>query len=389
MDIKDQFPHLPNPLNLLKIPRSKIIQTKRREQPGQVPGTFNISDNALISKLFVYSYDEENLDELETQDIEKAFNFMAGYPDRSHWLDIKGLGTQSVLDTIRVEFDVNPLVLEDIVNTYQRPKLEDYDDYLFVVSRMLELDKSLQLKNEQLSFLLFPNLLISFQEDYDDVLDPVRNRLRKNIKGNIRILGSSYMLYALIDTVIDHYFIISDRLGQELEIVEDHLYQKPHKILMFRIQGVKKLIISMRRAIWPEREKLSEVLRSTSPLINEETKIFYRDAYDHSIQMGDLIESMRENSTSLLELYLSLISNKMNEVMKILTIISAIFIPLTFIAGIYGMNFSRQDPVTGVVIPNNMPELYVHNGYLYVLGSMALIAIMQIWYFAKKGWFKD
>ena len=158
---------------------------------------------------------------------------------------------------------------------------------------------------------------------------------------------------------------------------------------MFRIQGVKKLIISMRRAIWPERDKLSEILRSVSPLIHEETKVFYRDAYDHSIQMGDLIDSMRDNSTSLLDLYLSLISNKMNEVMKILTIVSAIFIPLTFIAGIYGMNFSRQDPVTGEVLPNNMPELYIHNGYLYVLGLMGIIAALQIWYFARKGWFKD
>ena len=389
MDIKDQFSHLPNPLNMLKIPRSKIIQSKRNELPGQVPGTFVISDTALTSKLFVYSYDEENLDELETDDIVKAFDFMAKYPNRSHWLDIKGLGTQSVLDAIKIEFNVNTLVLEDIVNTYQRPKIDDYDDYLFVVSRMLELDSRLQLKNEQLSFLIFSNLLISFQEDYDDVLDPVRNRLRKNVKGNIRILGSSYMLYALIDTVIDHYFVISDRLGQELETIEDHIYQKQRKILMFRIQGAKKLIISMRRAIWPERDKLNEILRSISPLINEETKVFYRDAYDHSIQMSDLIDSMRENSTSLLDLYLSLISNKMNEVMKILTIISAIFIPLTFIAGIYGMNFSRQDPVTGVIIPNNMPELYVHNGYLYVLGLMAFIAIMQVWYFAKKGWFRD
>lgn len=389
MDIKDQFTQLPHTLSKLKIPRIRVIQPKRKNEPGQVPGTYTISSTALSSKIFVYSYDEEHLDEFQTKSIKEALEFTALYRGRSHWIDIKGLGTQKVLNTMQTHFNVNPLVLEDIVNTYQRPKMEDYEDYLFVTSRMLELDRGLQLKNEQLSFLLFPNLIISFQEDYDDVLDPVRNRLKKGAKGNIRTLGTSYLLYALMDTVIDHYFTIANRLGEELEMIEDHLYQKPMKLLMYRIQGVKKLVISMRRAAWPEREKLTELLKSNSALINEDTKVFIRDAYDHSIQVIDLIENMRETATSLLDLYLSLMSNKMNEVMKTLTIISAIFIPLTFIAGIYGMNFQRQDPITGKVLPNNMPELYIHNGYLYVLGGMLLITAFQIWYFAKKGWFKD
>jgi magnesium transporter len=279
--------------------------------------------------------------------------------------------------------------MEDIVHTHQRPKVEEHKDYLFVVSRMLELDRGLQLKNEQLSFLLFNNTLISFQEDYDDVLDPVRNRLRKNVNGNIRTLGPSYMLYALMDTVIDHYFIIVNRIGDQLDIIEDHLYQKPRKQLMFRIQGIKKLVISMRRGAWPERDKLNDLLRSTNDLINVDVKLFLRDAYDHSIQIIDLIESMRETSASLLDLYLSLMSNKMNEVMKTLTIISAIFIPLTFIAGIYGMNFSREDPTTGKVFLNNMPELYTENGYLYVWAVMIVIVFAQVWYFARKGWFRD
>jgi magnesium transporter len=171
--------------------------------------------------------------------------------------------------------------------------------------------------------------------------------------------------------------------------VEDHLYQRAHKLLMYRIQGVKKLMISMRRGAWPERDKLNDLLRSTSTLIHPEVKVFLRDAYDHSIQIIDLIESMRETATSLLDLYLSLMSNKMNEVMKTLTIISAIFIPLTFIAGIYGMNFAYQDPKTGEILKNNMPELYAHNGYVYVIAIMLLIAILQVWYFARRGWFRD
>jgi magnesium transporter len=389
MEIKEQIAKMKIPLPKLSFSKINITQPKRRNIPGQVPGTFNISDTSLPSKMFVYSYNETQLDELQTADINEAINFINKFPDRTYWLDVKGLGTQEVLDQLKTIYKINSLVMEDIVNTYQRPKNEEYDDYLFIVSRMLELDKGLQLKNEQVSFLLFKNLVISFQEDYDDVIDPVRNRLRKNLNGNIRKLGSSYMLYALMDTVIDHYFTIVNRLNDELEIVEDHLYQKPHKLLMYRIQGVKKLMITMRRAAWPERDKLNDLLRSVNPLINPDVKVFIRDAYDHSIQVIDLIESMRETATSLLDLYLSLMSNKMNEVMKTLTIVSAIFIPLTFIVGVYGMNFASQDPKTGVVLPYNMPELYTPNGYFYVLGVMFFIVIAQIWYFAKKGWFRE
>jgi magnesium transporter len=389
MEIKEQISKIKIPLPKLSFTKVNIIQPKRTESPGAVPGTFFINENAIPSKIFVYAYDSDNLKELETESIKEAFAFTQKYPNYTYWIDVKGLGTQSVLDFIQKEFKVNPLVMEDIVHTHQRPKVEEHKDYLFVVSRMLELDRGLQLKNEQLSFLLFNNTLISFQEDYDDVLDPVRNRLRKNVNGNIRTLGPSYMLYALMDTVIDHYFIIVNRIGDQLDIIEDHLYQKPRKQLMFRIQGIKKLVISMRRGAWPERDKLNDLLRSTNDLINVDVKLFLRDAYDHSIQIIDLIESMRETSASLLDLYLSLMSNKMNEVMKTLTIISAIFIPLTFIAGIYGMNFSREDPTTGKVFLNNMPELYTENGYLYVWAVMIVIVFAQVWYFARKGWFRD
>jgi magnesium transporter len=369
--------------------RISITQPKRKSEPGKVPGSFEITETAIPSKMSVYSYEALALDEFQTNDIKEAIKFMDRFPDRTHWLDVQGLGTQEVLDFIKERYNINSLVMEDIVNTYQRPKNEEYGHYLFVISRMIELDKGLQLKNEQLSFLLFDKLLISFQEDDDDVLEPVRLRLRKNVNGNMRKLGPSYMIYALMDTVIDHYFTIVNRLGDELEIVEDHLYQKPRKLLMYRIQGVKKLMITMRRAAWPERDKINDFLRSTNPLIHQETKVFFRDAYDHSIQIIDLIESMRETATSLLDLYLSLMSNKMNEVMKTLTIISAIFIPLTFIVGVYGMNFANQDPKTGAILENNMPELYHPNGYLYVLGVMLFIVVAQIWYFVRRGWFRD
>lgn len=208
----------------LNMPRINIIQPKRKSAPGQMPGTFVITDTTFPSKMYIYSYEANVLDEFQTNDIKEAISFIDRFPHRNHWLDIKGLGTQEVLDFIQKKYQINSLVMEDIVNTHQRPKNEEYGHYLFVVSRMIELDKGLSLKNEQLAFLLFNNLLISFQEDDDDILEPVRNRLIKNVNGNIRNLGSSYLIYAIMDTVIDHYFTILNRLADELEMVEDHLY---------------------------------------------------------------------------------------------------------------------------------------------------------------------
>jgi magnesium transporter len=374
----------------LNVPKIFDISRKRRKSiPGEKPGTFEIKENAITSKINVYCYSANEIEELETSNIFDAINFTKQHDGWFCWLDIKGLGSQEVLNEIQREFHINSLVMEDIVNTHQRPKCEEYEDYLFAVSRMMELDRGLILNNEQLSFICFHKLLITFQENYDDVLDPIRTRLKKYAGTPMRILGPSYLMYALMDTVIDHYFAIINRLGDELDLVEDHLYQRPQKFLMYRIQGVKKIMLVLRRAAWPERDKINDMLRMQSEFINEEVKVFIRDAYDHSIQAIDIIESYKETTTSLMDVYLSLMSNRMNEIMKFLTIISAIFIPLTFIAGVYGMNFAYQDPKTGEILKNNMPELYAPNAYLYVLIVMFLIAAVQIWYFAKKGWFKD
>lgn len=377
-------------MNKVIQPSYKVKQNPRKRNPGERPGTFEIKENSVKSSIDLYSYNVDHLQEYTQIKIEDAVSIIEKNIDRFHWLDIKGLGSQNLLNFLQKKFNINPLVMEDIVNTYQRPKSEVYDHSLFVVSRMLELDKSLTMKNEQISFLLFEKLIITFQEDYKDVLDPVRNRLRSNISGNnLRILGPSYLLYALMDTIIDHYFTIINRLGDELELIEDHLYQRPHKSLMYRIQGVKKITIAMRRASWPERDKLNDLLRSNIPHIHPDVKVYFRDVYDHSIQIIELIESFKETSTSLMDVYLSLMSNRMNEVMKFLTIISSIFIPLTFIAGIYGMNFAYQDPKTGSILPQNMPELYMPHGYIYVWVVMIFIALIQLWYFIKKGWFRN
>ncbi len=278
-------------------------------------------------------------------------------------------------------------MLEDIANTQQRPKLDEYEIYLFAVSRMLYVNADLEIENEQISFILLPQVLISFQESYTNCIEPVINRLKLG-KGNIRISGASYMMYSLMDVVIDNYFVLIYKLGEELETIEELLYRKPDKSLMYQIQAIKRAMIMIRRAIWPERNKINDMIRSDSKLITKGTKTFLRDTYDHCMQVADMVESYKDITTSLIDMNLSFISNRMNEIMKVLTIISSIFIPLTFIAGVYGMNFACQDPQTGKILHKNMPELYSENGYVYVMAFMFVIAVLQVIYFWRKGWFK-
>jgi magnesium transporter len=305
-----------------------------------------------------------------------------------HWIDVRGLGDISLLEYIENKFNIHKLVIEDIVNTYQRPKLDEYDDYLFVTSRVLYINSELEIENEQVSFLLMPTILISFQESYTDCMDAVITRLEGG-KGIIRTAGSSYMMYSLMDVIIDNYFALLFRLGDELDIIEELLYRKPDKSIMFSTQEIKRAMILVRRAAWPERDKINDMLRSSSPLISDETKTFLKDAYDHSMQVIDLVESYKDITTSLIDMNLSIVSNRMNEIMKVLTIISSIFIPLTFIAGIYGMNFAYQDPETGRILHRNMPELYSENGYLYTIIAMVIISVVQLIWFWRRGWLKS
>ncbi|RYE24687.1 MAG: magnesium/cobalt transporter CorA [Sphingobacteriaceae bacterium] len=207
-------------------------------------------------------------------------------------------------------------------------------------------------------------------------------------KGYIRTGGPGYLAYALTDTVIDRYFDLLNKVGDLLEQLEDRLYENPDRSIMYEAQKLKRGMILLRRAVWPERDKINDMIRTESPLISQNVKLYIRDAYDHCIQVIDLIESNKEITTSIVDMYLSLISNRMNEIMKVLTIISSIFIPLTFIAGIYGMNFARVDPVTNRVLPDNLPELYTPHGYIYALVVMLIIAVVQAIFFWQKGWFK-
>jgi len=356
--------------------------------PGTSPGLYAIDDDALKSVITLHSYNDKSYKKEEVKNINTIDKLIQ---DRnfSYWFDIKGLADSSIYEVLYEKLNISRLVLEDITSSYQRPKLDEYDNdkYVFSVSRHLYLDSDENLCNEQVSYVLLENCLITFQEDYQDCFEPVRKRLEVG-KGNIRIGGASYLMYAIMDVVVDNYFSLLNFWGEELDAIEDRLYDKPDKAIMYDTQAIKRSLITIRKVAWPERDKLNDIIRSDSPLISDLTKTYMKDAYDHCIQIIDFIESLKEIASANIDMNLSIVSNRMNEIMKVLTIISSIFIPLTFIAGIYGMNFSREDPATGKILRDNMPELYAEHGYLYTWLVMAIIAIIQVVYFWRKGWFK-
>ncbi|WP_207422938.1 magnesium/cobalt transporter CorA [Desertivirga brevis] len=367
----------------------RIIGRKKKAlpPPGTSPGVFHVTEDALIPRITIYSFSQSTYGETNAAGFEELKEFLHEHSKENHWIDIQGLGDNNLLTSLKDHFSISALVMEDIVHTRQRPKLEEYEDYVFAISRMICLAKEGGIENEQVSFILTKNILFTFQENYDDCLDPVRKRLREG-KGSSRAAGPSYLMYALMDLIIDNYFYILNKMGDELDSLEDRLYAKQDKSITVEAQQIKRALITIRRAAWPERDKVNDMIRSQSPLITKNTRFFLKDLYDHSIQVIDLVESYKELSTSLIDMYLSFVSNRTNEVMRLLTVISSVFIPLTFIAGVYGMNFAREDPETGKVLDKNMPELYSEHGYLYTILVMVIIALLQLFYFWRKGWLK-
>ena len=371
-----------------KFRRITVKKPKRTmAPPGTTPGSLKVSEDSLRPKIKMYSFSKLSFEENEIEDFSDILPRLEKAADCIHWIDIRGLGDTQLMKYVQVNFGISSLVLEDIIHTHQRPKLEEFEDYLFATSRMICLDPELQVENEQISFILKEKVLFTFQENYTDCLEPVRARLREG-KGNIRTSGTSYIMYALMDIILDNYFFLINRFGDELDTLEERLYRRPDKSITFEAQQIKRAFITVRRAVWPERDKINDMLRSNSPLISEHTKLFLKDVYDHSMQIIDLVESYKEITSSLIDMYLSFVSNRTNEVMKVLTVISSIFIPLTFIAGVYGMNFANQNPETGEVLEKNMPELYAENGYVYTMIAMGIIALLQIIFFWRKGWFR-
>ncbi|OGL46585.1 MAG: magnesium and cobalt transport protein CorA, partial [Candidatus Schekmanbacteria bacterium RBG_16_38_11] len=320
----------------------------------------------------VIDYDETNFQEREIKLIEECFSFKD--KPTITWINVEGIHRTDIIQKLGDCYGFHPLVLEDILNTDQRPKIEDYKDYIYIVLKMLSNNKSPEIIVEQVSLILGPNFVISFQEGVaGDVFNPVRERIR-NGKGRIRSMGADYLAYSLVDSIVDNYFIILEKLGERIEDLEEELLINPSKETLHKIHQLKREMIFLRKAVWPLREVISAMERGDSALTKEYIRVYFRDVYDHTIQIIDVIETYRDMLAGMLDIYLSSISNKMNEIMKFLTIIGTIFIPLTFIVGVYGMNFEF------------MPELRWHWGYFSILFFMLVVSVFMLLYFKRKKW---
>ena len=348
---------------------------KRQSKPaGLPPGTLMYvgERKAEIVRITYIDYDEQNFAEKQVSAIEDCFAFKT--TPTVTWINIDGLHDVQIIEKLGQQFELHHLVLEDILHTRQRPKLEDYDKYMFIVLKMLSFNGEQQaVEVEQVSLVLGTNFVISFQERIGDVFDQIRERIR-NAKGRIRKMGPDYLAYSLIDAIVDSYFTILEKMGEKIELLEEQLAVEPTEQTLHQIHRLKREMIVLRKSVWPLREVISGLQRTESALIKDSTSIYLRDVYDHTIQIMDTIESFRDMVTGMVDIYLSSLSNKMNSVMKVLTIIATIFIPLTFIAGIYGMNFKY------------MPELQWRWGYEAILLIMVAVAIVMLIYFRRKKW---
>lgn len=356
-----------------KIP---LIYRGHKKPSGLAPGTLIHTGVKKIEKpiISLIEFNEEKLNENLDIPIDTALTMEDS--SLTYWINIYGLHDIDLLEKIKNHFDIHPLVMEDVVNTYQRPKAEDYEKQIYVVLKQFQLDPDTkEIHSEQVSFILGDNYILSFQEKKNTFLEPVRERLRKG-KGRIRKEGSGYLLYAFLDAVVDTYFEILEQLGDSIEKLENELIDDPKPENRETIYKMRRELLLLRKSVWPIRELLSGFIRSEYELVSEHIEVFYRDVYDHAVQIVDTIETYREMVSGMLDTYLSSISNRMNEVMKVLTIIATIFIPLTFIAGVYGMNFV------------NFPELQWK--WIYPWGFWGTILVLggiMFMYFKRKKWF--
>lgn len=361
------------------LPRIRPHRNKRKK-PGSAPGTIQHVGERHLEKIHitVHDYDQEKVQEIPIDEIKESKQYL---DDPSNtWIKIRGLHEIEKLQSIWFYFDLHPLIQEDIVSTSQRPKMETYDNCIYFVLRMLTFSSEDQaLKSEQISIVLGKNYVLSFQETDQDYFKPILDRLQL-AESRLRKLGPDYLTYALIDCIVDHYFSALDVLADEMENLEDKLLIDPDDNILHNVHRLRRETIFFRKSVWPLRDAMNSAIRDESKFIESKTKIYLRDVYDHVVQVIDNIENYRDMILGMHDMYMSTVSNRMNEVMKVLTIIATIFIPLTFIAGVYGMNF---DPEAS---PFNMPELNWYWGYPASLLAMLLVAGVMIGYFKRKNW---
>ncbi len=319
----------------------------------------------------VLDYSETDLQEREVQSVDECCVFRD--TDTVTWINLEGI-SPDVVEKLGEMFHLHPIAVESILNPDQRPKYEDFDDCILLVLKMLLLSEERRVEIEQVSIVFGPNYVISFQEGTTgDVFDPIRERIRAS-KGRIRRGGPDYLAYALVDSIVDNYFVVLEHLGERIEFLEEDIATNPEPTTLQAIHHLKQDMIFLRKSVWPLREVIASMEREVSPLVHESTKVYLRDVYEHTIQVIDTVETYRDMLSGMLDIYLSSISYRLNEVMKVLTIIATIFIPLTFIAGVYGMNFRY------------MPELEWKWGYPLALLLMLLVAGIMMYYFRKKRW---
>jgi magnesium transporter len=356
--------------------RSREESFHRRTPPGAAPGTVAVDPDAPRPLVRLVAYDAQKLVEREDPNLKQIPALQASHAVT--WLDLDGLGDRETILQVGEMFGLHQLALEDVVNVHQRPKIENYGDFLFVVARM-PIPGEDRLSTEQLSLFLGRNFVVTFQEGVPgDCLDPVRLRLRDSGM-RIRGKGADFLAYAILDSLVDSYFPLLESYGERLETLEEDVLGTPSRETIVLLQLIKRDLLTLRRVFWPLREAVSGILKDPCLLIQDETRVFLRDVSDHTVQLLDLLETYREIAAGLVDLYLSSVSNRMNEIMKTLTIVSTIFIPLSFLAGLYGMNFDTRQPW-------NMPELGWRYGYLFVLSLMASVALGLLAWIYRRGW---
>ena len=352
----------------------RMLTKKRTKKAGLPSGTLVYTGEKRDEqiKIHVIDFDEANLQELELVSVDACIP----YKDKPTvtWINVDGVHNVPLLEKFGDCFGLHRLVMEDIANTDQRPKTEDYGDYLYIVLKMLSAGKNGEIVTEQLSLVLGPNFVLSFQEGIEgDVFPLIRERLRSG-KGRVRKMGADYLAYSLLDAAVDNYFVILEKFGDKIESIETELIGNPTQQTVQRIYQLKREMIFLHNAVWPLREVVSNIGKHESPLIKEATAPYLRDVYDHVVHIIDSVDIYREMLSSMLDMYLSSVSNRLNEVMKVLTAISLIFMPLTFIVGVYGMNFKY------------MPELEWRYGYFITLLAMLGIGVVMLLYFKRKKW---
>jgi magnesium transporter len=351
----------------------KKKKNKQHNKAGAPPGTviYHGEEQTERVKITLIEYNETEFVEKDFYDLSQCLDSVDSKLVK--WINVDGVHQTDLIEAIGKRFSIHPLTLEDIVNTSQRAKFEDYENYVVSIMKMIDY-KNNELNSEQLTVVLMEGLVISFQEpNGGDAFDLIRTRIRQG-KGRIRKMGADYLAYALLDAVVDCYFNILEKIGDKIEVLEEELIVEPGKATIEQLHYMKREMIFVRKAVWPVRELISNMQRSESELIRPSTDVYLRDVHDHTVRVIDTVETYRDLLSGMMDIYLSSVSNKMNEVMKILTIITTIFVPVTFIAGVYGMNFDY------------MPELHSKWGYPGVWALMLLIIISLIIYFKRKKW---